>query len=345
MAQPGRLCLAGIVTSPPYFGLRRYGDAEGEIGRETTPAEFVAALLEVFAEARRVLKDTGTVFVNIGDGYANDASAGIPRKSLMLVPERFAVAMVDAGWHLRNKVVWEKTNPLPEPVTDRIAEPAAPRAVVMSRAWEPVYLFTKRPSGYCSNADAIREPYSPDYLARWRSKRGNRNAWKLSEAHKGGMAQPCGQRLRGMMATRFANPPHPLGRNARDVWTLAVSNAKGIKHPALMPVRYCLPGCAMPLSLAERCLLAGCPVGGNVLDPFAGGMPARQSLSSGETRSPFGSGCAMTTLLATASNGRNAVGVELDIGHAAEGADRLAKAGFPVGWRLDAREGRRALMA
>jgi len=99
------------VTSPPYFGLRNYDGGAAEIGREKTPAEFVAALVAVFSEVNRVLRDDGTCWVNLGDTYRD--------KCLQMIPARFAIAMMDDGWILRNEIIWAKKNLTPQSVTDR----------------------------------------------------------------------------------------------------------------------------------------------------------------------------------------------------------------------------------
>lgn len=167
-----------VVTSPPYFGLRDYG-VDGQIGLEQRAPEFVAKLVQVFDEVYRVLKDEGTLFVNLGDTYAgfkdgkftpqsqaNGNARGLPRasaphrskrlleldgyknKELMGIPWRFAFAMQDAGWYLRQSIIWAKPNYTPECVRDRFVS-----------SHEPVFLFTKR-DRYWFDGDAVRVPAS-----------------------------------------------------------------------------------------------------------------------------------------------------------------------------------------
>lgn len=173
-----------VVTSPPYFGLRNYG-TEGQIGLETTPTEFVATLVDVFGQIRRVLKDDGTVWLNLGDSYARQAGddstkatdggiktgrtgrskelfksgnnvspTGFKAKDLIGIPWRVAFALQDDGWYLRSDIIWHKPNPMPESVTDR-----------PTKAHEYVFLLTKSPR-YYYDADAIRLPYAESTIPR-----------------------------------------------------------------------------------------------------------------------------------------------------------------------------------
>lgn len=160
-----------IVTSPPYFGLRRYTDDPREIGNEPTPAEYVAHLVAVFDAAWRVLADDGVLWLNLGDSYANDTKwggrtsgkhatglqgtqfigrnrhmTGLPSKSLIGIPWRVAFGLQDAGWVLRNDIIWHKPNPMPESVDDRL-----------TRDHEYLFLFAKQ-LHYYFDAAAIAEP-------------------------------------------------------------------------------------------------------------------------------------------------------------------------------------------
>jgi len=131
-----------IVTSPPYFQLRDY-EADGQIGSEASVDEYVATMVTWANACHRVLKDSGSLFLNIGDKYEN--------KGLMMIPERLAFAMISNGWVLRNKIVWYKPNHMPSSVKDRFCT-----------TWEPVYFFTKDSGKYYSNTyhcnlDALRE--------------------------------------------------------------------------------------------------------------------------------------------------------------------------------------------
>jgi len=140
------------LTSPPYWGLRDYGDTH-QLGQESSPDEYAQALARVFTEVRRVLKDSGTIWLNVGDTYYNngrtksaDPHAYLKNKQLCLVPYRVAMALQDSGWILRNTVVWFKPNAMPSSVSDRL-----------TNRWEPVFLFSKS-EDYYFNLDSIRVP-------------------------------------------------------------------------------------------------------------------------------------------------------------------------------------------
>lgn len=175
-------CIQTCITSPPYFGLRDYG-VDGQIGLETTPAEFIARLVAVFREVRRVLRDDGTLWVNMGDSYANDGKwgghtgekharalhgspvgrnkkyTGFKPKDMMGMPWRLAFALQDDGWYLRQDIIWAKPNPMPESVVDRC-----------TKSHEYLFLLSKQPR-YYYDADAIKEPVSGGAHAR---KPGNK---------------------------------------------------------------------------------------------------------------------------------------------------------------------------
>lgn len=235
------------VTSPPYFGLRDYG-AEGQIGREASPEEFVEALVEVFRGVRRVLRDDGTLWLNLGDSYASNAGGetgdgigsdgyarrnrlarhratvrggGIKPKDLLGIPWRVAFALQADGWWLRSAIVWEKPNLMPESVTDR-----------PTSAYEMVFLMSKS-DRYFYDATAIREPHSPASVAR--------AAHNRSASHKWADGGPGNQTLANDMTKAL----HPDGRNARNVWTISTQPFSGA-HFATMPPK-----------LAERCIKAG----------------------------------------------------------------------------------------
>ena len=171
-----------IVTSPPYYALRAYSSGAGELGTERTPMEYIANLVEILREARRILKPTGTAWVNIGDTYVSpmrstpkdtwkpalqDRSAGtpsartvkkgtgnLPAKNLMLIPERLAIALQDDGWIVRAHLVWGKTNPMPESVRDR-----------PSRAHEEIYMLTEGPT-YFYDAEETSAPLAESMVSR-----------------------------------------------------------------------------------------------------------------------------------------------------------------------------------
>ena len=242
-----------VLTSPPYYGLRDY-NVSGQIGLEETPQEYISKLVAVFAEVRRVLRDDGLCWLNIGDSYANDGKwggstsgkhvtklhgqddsrarrcTGLKPKNLMMIPARVAIALQDDGWILRSEIVWHKPNAMPESVTDRV-----------TKAHEMVYMLAKS-ERYYSDMDAIREPHITDSNIRNRAKEGG---WA-----SGALLTPIVQGIREWN--------HPNGRNARSVWTIATQPFPG-SHFACMPPK-----------LAERCILASTRPGDVVLDPFSG---------------------------------------------------------------------------
>jgi DNA modification methylase len=279
------------VTSPPYWGLRDYGH-NGQIGLESTPEAYVARMVEVFREVRRVLRDDGTCWVNLGDSYAaTTKGSGGPDSSSTLVgtkaerngqrmaarkmilgsfkpkdlcgiPWRVAFALQADGWWLRQDIIWHKPNPMPESVRDRC-----------TKAHEYIFLLSKQ-ARYFYNAAAIAEPFADERM-------GNPG---------GG-----GNYVKRVGATGFRNDADTLGsgvwnedgarttRNRRSVWTISTKPYKG-SHFAVMPP-----------DLVEPCILAGCSVGGTVIDPFAG---------SG------------TTLGVAEKLGRNSIGIELNQSYA-----------------------------
>jgi DNA modification methylase len=205
-----------VVTSPPYWGLRDYG-VNGQIGLEPAPDLFVAELVNVFREVRRVLRDDGTLWLNLGDGYKE--------KNLIGIPWRVAFALQADGWWLRQDIIWSKPNPMPESVTDRC-----------TKAHEYIFLLSKN-ARYYYDAAAVAEalqcaPHAPS----------NKKLDSSRNDHDQ-MAKVWG--TNGV-------------RNKRSVWEVATqpfSEAHFATFPAL---------------LIEPCILAGCPKGGTVLDPFAG---------------------------------------------------------------------------
>ena len=240
------------VTSPPYWGLRDYGN-DGQLGLEATPNEFVESLCQVFDEVWRVLADDGTLWVNLGDSYAgrslsrasNNGRAGygnpregtvsrmgngLKHKDLVGIPWRFAFAMQDRGWYLRQDIIWAKPNPMPESVTDRC-----------TKSHEYIFLFSKQPK-YFFNHEAIREESSVSSVGQIRFG-GNKYGDSDDPKH----------------ATKSGNFYEPDGkRNKRSVWTV---NTKGYKeaHFAVYPPELITP-----------CILAGSAEGDTVLDPFSG---------------------------------------------------------------------------
>lgn len=159
------------ITSPPYYQLRDYGVAD-QLGLESTVTEWVENLRRVLSEVGRILKPTGSLWVNLGDAYSRHATSGAPSKGLLLSPERLLVALAEDGWIVRNKVIWAKTNPMPESVGDRLAV-----------TYDVVYFLVRSPS-YYFDLDAIREPSSSSSrnpgngMNRWLGKNPG-DIWRL----------------------------------------------------------------------------------------------------------------------------------------------------------------------
>ena len=251
------------ITSPPYYALRDYG-VDGQIGREETPALYVARLTAVFHEIKRVLRPDGTCWLNISDTYCgksnqgeyvdpkypngrtgqavaiNNRVEGCKPKDLIGIPWLLAFALRADGWFLRNDIIWYKANPMPESVRDRC-----------SRCYEHVFLLTKS-RRYFFDPDAIAEPVASSTIPRMKRGFGANN--KYSSDIPGQKHQHINDaRLAG-----YADADIPLFRNKRDVWQINTVPYKG-GHFA-----------AYPPKLVETCILAGCPAGGTVLDPFFG---------------------------------------------------------------------------
>ena len=226
-----------VVTSPPYWGQRDYG-SEGQLGLENTPEEFVNNLVEVFREVKRVLRDDGTVWLNLGDSYASgNYHPVLKHKDLVGIPWRVALALQSDGWYLRSDIIWNKPNPMPESVKDR-----------PTKSHEHIFLLTKSDQ-YFYDHDSIREPVSEISLKRaelgWDCDRPS-----TKNASMGGEGIHTEK-----MGTRFVNPK---GRNKRDVWTITTKPYKD-SHFA-----------TFPKELPEICIKAGTKKGDVVLDIFAG---------------------------------------------------------------------------
>lgn len=285
-------CVDCVVTSPPYFGLRDYGNPQ-QIGLEATPDAYVASLVAVFREVRRVLSDGGTVWLNLGDSYSahagqrkttdvagikqqsNVASIGAPSrcvaeigaKNLIGIPWRVAFALQADGWYLRSDIIWSKPNPMPESVTDR-----------PTKAHEYLFLLAKS-ERYHYDAAAIREPYAESTLRQASDGYGGQGQKDYEAA---GVQNPSDAKRRIIESVRRrqeqglvegssserrytgfndryrADANLGTGRNKRTVWTVNTQPYAGA-HFATMPEM-----------LVEPCILAGCPLGGLVLDPFLG---------------------------------------------------------------------------
>jgi DNA modification methylase len=239
------------VTSPPYWGLRDYGN-DAQIGLEQTPDEYVARLVAVFREVHRVLRDDGTLWLNLGDSYVGSANSGghgkqdtlhyatglpakraaLPPKSLVGIPWRVAFALHADGWILRSDIIWAKPNPMPESVRDR-----------PTKSHEYMFLLAKR-ARYYFDQDAVRQ--EPGEAPRSTISPG-----------AGAAAIDQGDRMRTTPIGRTCGT-HPAGRNIRDVWTIATQPYPGAHFAVMHP------------ALVEPCVKAGSPEGGVVLDPFAG---------------------------------------------------------------------------
>lgn len=223
-----------VITSPPYMQLRNYGVAN-QIGLEDHVEAWVNELRLVAAGLARVLKPGGSLWLNLGDSYSRHNRTGAPPKSLLLAPERLAIALVADGWILRSKVIWAKTNSMPASVADRLA-----------CTWEVVYLFVRSPR-YHFDLDAIRVPHrSPTNR---KPARTTIAAYPPPTAGPPSWAGPLAGNNTGLARLKAAGiPGHPAGKNPGDVWTMATSTFRG-EHFATFPPQ-----------LVERPLLATCPV-------------------------------------------------------------------------------------
>lgn len=272
------------VTSPPYFGLRDYG-CDGQIGLEKSPESYIDSLVSVFAEVRRVLKDSGTLWVNIGDtynGYKGNATCSnfetmyaghrhqpartpsfgleaknLKQKDLIGIPWMLAFALRSDGWYLRQDIIWAKTNPMPESVKDRC-----------TKSHEYIFLLSKSRHYYFDSA-AISEPVATTTVKRLVQSKAPRYGGKKYTATPDKF-----YRTKSGNAYQFR-----ANRNKRDVWTVSTKACKEAHFATF------------PLKLIQPCILSGCPEGGVVLDPF------------------IGSG---TTAIVAAKLGRRYIGIELN---------------------------------
>lgn len=244
-----------VVTSPPYWGLRNY-QMDDQIGLEDTPEEFIENMVEVFREIKRVLKNDGTVWLNLGDSYNSQTGSGfntnknegqnhrikelqktqgslvkkisLKPKNLVGIPWRVALALQADGWYLRQDIIWHKPNPMPESVTDRC-----------TKSHDYIFLLSKS-AKYFYDADAIREP-AQDWGTRDRSQLRSGTQDELLKH-------------RGLKDANFAE----IGKNRRSVWTINTQSYKEA-HFAVFPPK-----------LPELCIKAGSSEGDVVLDPFFG---------------------------------------------------------------------------
>lgn len=290
-------CVNMCVTSPPYFGLRDYGNAS-QLGLEETPENYVENMVVVFREVRRVMRDDGTLWLNIGDSYyanraANGEMGGIggksipgrenharagghPRedikpKDLIGIPWMLAFALRADGWYLRSDIIWHKPNPMPESVTDR-----------PTKSHEYIFLLAKQRDYYYDHEAIKEDSVDPESY----SGRRRRNAGQMSATDKANYKFAGSIRDDGTMA--HEGRKYPL-RNKRSVWTVTTKSYKGAHFATFPP------------DLIKPCIKAGCPERGLVLDPFVG---------SG------------TTVMVAKSLGRNGVGIDLSLKYLVEQAKK-----------------------
>jgi DNA modification methylase len=291
-----------IVTSPPYWAKRDYGIA-GQYGHEPNPAGYVATLVTAFREARRVLADDGTCWLNLGDSYSLGSASptglhayigvglagrqthGMAAKNLLGLPWQAALALQADGWIIRNAIVWHKPNAMPESVRDRL-----------NCRYELIFLLVKS-RNYWFDLDPIRvqhatRPGGPCKVSKARGRHPG-------DQRVGGRHPPkYGPRTREVLgAQRYGDRrygrAHPNGRNPGDVWSVPTRPYRG-PHFA-----------AFPPEIPARCIKAGCKPGGMVLDPFCG---------------------TGTTGQAALALGRRFTGIDLNPAFAALAADRLRRA-------------------
>src|ERR1700679_30130 len=339
------------ITSPPYWGLRDYGVA-GQLGLEPTPEEFISRLMEVFQEVRRVLRDDGTLWVNIGDSYYSDAgrdrqpttksgdrvpsgwtnraaprrvhavrkgkdcdpkragakgqplgvctAPGLKPKDLVGIPWMLAFALRADGWYLRSEIIWAKPNPMPESVQDR-----------PTKAHETIFLLAKS-QRYVYDVDAIRVPATlerdpedrtPAFCHKGARGHADPRYQRTNDKHAATDPQAPGRRMVDNVArARAEGAAHdsPFGhtRNKRSVWTVATEPFPEAHFATF------------PQALIRPCVLAGCPEGGTILDPFSG---------------------AGTTALVAKENGRRFVGIELSPEYCKMQVKRLSQEVLPLG--------------
>jgi len=245
------------VTSPPYFGLRDYGN-DGQIGLEPTPVEYVEQIVEVFREVRRVLKDDGTAWLNLGDSYArqggkestqprhwdgrehdpgamhstrhvDNLGSGLKPKDLIGIPWRVAFALQQDGWYLRQDIIWHKPNPMPESVTDRC-----------TKAHEYIFLLSKSEKYFFDN-EAIKE-----------DSKSKSEGIRFGGAKYGDSDDPKHATKSGNVSSEYTKA------NKRSVWTVTTKPFSGAHFATFPP------------DLIEPCILAGSALGDTVLDPFGG---------------------------------------------------------------------------
>jgi site-specific DNA-methyltransferase (adenine-specific) len=292
-----------VVTSPPYFNLRSYG-MPGQVGLESHVTEWVEALRLVMWAVARVLKPTGSLWLNVGDSFSRHSRYGAPPKSLLLGPERLVLALLGDGWVVRNQVAWVKANARPSSVRDRL-----------TCRWEVIYLLT-RERQYYFDLDAIRIPQRSARRPSYRQTTLPPDWGAALTASQTGLSQLAARGLIG----------HPLGKNPGDAWSLPVSNFKG-QHFATFPA-----------ALVTRPLLATCPervcrtcatpwqrqVRRDALGVLRPGCDCHRGWQPGLVLDPFfGAG---TVGLVAEQHGRDWLGIELNPEFARLSHERIVQA-------------------
>jgi len=256
------------ITSPPYYGLRDYG-VSGQIGNEDTLEQYIENLVNVFEQVKRILKDDGVLWLNLGDSWLgtggegrykrnqNMKASGIKCKDLIGIPWMAAFALREAGWYLRQDIIWAKGNPMPESVKDRC-----------TKSHEYIFLLSKSRK-YYFDYESIKEP----------AKYPNDNRGSRNDSRRGTKMNS----ISGVTGEK---------RNKRDVWNV---NTKPCREAHFA---------TFPDTLIEPCVLAGCPEGGIILDPFMG---------------------AGTTGMVAKRHNRNYVGIELNPDYVQIAENRIEK--------------------
>lgn len=298
-----------VMTSPPYCNLRDY-QVEGQIGLEAHVDEWVASLVEVLREAARVLKPSGVLWLNVADSYSRGPRFGATAKSLLLGPERLALALQRDGWIVRNRVAWTKPNGIPTSVSDRLA-----------CRWEFVYMLTRQGS-YHFDLDSIRVPHKTVRRSKSIPATVGYPPAAATPRSWGGPLAPSNTGLDRLKATGMAG--HPLGKNPGDVWSVPVSSFRG-EHFATFPealvTQPVLASC--PEKVCKAC---GAPYSRRPsrerLGELRPGCRCKKGHRPGLVLDPFmGSG---TTALVAERHGRDWLGIELNPAFARIARERIA---------------------
>ena len=294
-----------VVTSPPYYGLRDYG-IDGQLGLEPTLNEYITAMVDVFRDVRRVLRADGTCWINLGDSFNGSGKTGgaksiqagnigsftgsfvrseigMKPKDLMMVPARLALALQADGWWLRSDIIWHKPNPMPESVRDR-----------PTNAHEHIFLLTKR-ARYWYDADAVKTEGVGEITGGPRANPDRRESRGIegprTDKQRGHSRRHAGFNDRWDAMSRDEQMAN--GANLRNVWSIPTVGFPGAHFATFPP------------EIPRRCIKAGCPADGTVLDPFGG---------------------AGTTGLVADELGRNAILIELNPKYAAMAKERIRSA-------------------